>query len=145
MKAKFVFGTGDDCQVGEVTFTREANDPKFYGIGHAKGEHALFNFIKKWLNERGFKLVKVRAQDDGHLVGDEFQPYLRVTKDWPRNDIPHICIISGFYALRGANEDWNKGEVTLNFHGDYWEKNQDTFAIVKKLCKGRKEICCGRN
>ncbi len=102
--------TGDN-ECGQIEFTREATDPKFYGIAGAKGEHALFHFIKKWLNERGFDCIKKRAQSDGHMVGDEFQPYLRERKGkW--------CIISGFYALRGANEDWNEGLVDLNFHGD---------------------------
>ena len=141
MKAKFDFGRSG--QTGVVTFFRGDDDPKFYGISHAKGEHALFYFLKKWLNERGFALVKVRAQDDGNMVGDEYQPYLRTTLDWPRLVTPHCCIISGFYALRGANEDWNKGSVTLDFHGGYLE--QDTIALVKKLCKGRKEMRCGGN
>jgi hypothetical protein len=104
MKARFILNT---IGIGHVVLTREDSDPKFHGILHAKGEHALFYFIKKWLNARGFSLIKKRAQNDGHLV-DEYQPYLRSKKG-----IPDLMIISGFYALRGANEDWNKGSVTL--------------------------------
>jgi hypothetical protein len=102
--------TGDN-ECGEVRFIREVTDPKFYGAKYATGESALFHFIKKWLNERGFDCIKKRAQSDGHMVGDQYQPYLRDRKGkW--------CIISGFYALRDANKDWNEGCVDLNFHGD---------------------------
>jgi hypothetical protein len=142
MKVKFTFGMQ---QAGTVTFYSGVNDPKFYGTVHAKGENALFYFLKKWLNEHGFNLVKKSAQADGHMVGDQYQPYLRTSIDWPRNDIPHICIMSGFYALRGANEDWNKGSVTLDFHGDYFGKEQDTFALIRALAKQHKEISCARN
>ncbi|MCK9462622.1 MAG: hypothetical protein M0R80_23635 [Proteobacteria bacterium] len=135
MKAKFNFGKPHNFEEnGSVTFVREAGDPTFYGIKHAKGEHALFYFIKKWLNERGFTFIKKCAQKDGCMVGDEFQPYLR----WATMDAPCICIISGFYALRGANEDWNKGEVTLNVHAD-----EGAFTFVQDFCS--KELSCARN
>ena len=130
MKARFNLGKPHNFEEhGSVTFVREAGDPTFHGIKHAKGEHALFYFLKKWLNEHGFRFIKKRAQKDGHMVGDEFQPYLRSE---------HICIISGFYALRGANEDWNKGEVTLDVHAD-----EGTFTFVQHHCS--KELSCARN
>ena len=125
MKVK-IFAIDNEC--GCIELTREATDPKFYGVAWAKGESALFYFIKKWLNEHGFDCIKKRAQKDGHLVWDEYQPYLRDRKgDW--------CIISGFYALRGANEDWNEGCVDLNFHGD-------AIKFREKLQQG---ACCARN
>lgn len=108
MKARFILNT---IGIGHVIFTREAGDPKFHGTAGAKGEHALFHFIKKWMNARGFDLIKKRAQKDGHLVGDQYQPYLRSKK--VVDGIPNLMIISGFYNLRGANEDWNNGSVTL--------------------------------
>lgn len=60
-----------------VKFIREENDPKFYGIRFAKGEHNLFHFLKEALNAEGNDFIKKRAQKDGHMLGDEFQPYLR--------------------------------------------------------------------
>lgn len=108
MKARFVLNT---IGIGHVVLTREDSDPKFHGTACAKGEHALFHLIKKWLNARGFSLIKKRAQNDGHLVGDQYQPYLRSKK--VVDGIPNLMIISGLYNLRGANEDWNKGSVTL--------------------------------
>ena len=114
-----------------VTFYREAGDPRFHGIAHAKGEHSLFYFIAKWLNARGFDVIKKRAHKDGHLIGDEYQPYIRCRK--PRKNIPHIYIYSGFYALRGANEHWNKGEVTLVLRTDVFGKNQNTMELINKL------------
>ena len=41
-----------------ITFYREPSDPKFHGLRFAKGEHALFRFIARWLNSRGFDLIK---------------------------------------------------------------------------------------
>jgi len=43
----------------------------------ARGEKGLFRHLCKWLNERGFDLIRVAAQKDGHLLGDEFQPIAR--------------------------------------------------------------------
>ena len=119
---------------GAFMFRREASDRKYYGMALAKGEHALFRFIAKWLNAHGFDVIKKRAQKDGHMVGDEYQPYIRCRNQ--RKDVPHIYIISGFYALRGANEDWNKdGEVTLNVHYNVWDKDQKTGEMVRALHK----------
>ena len=118
-----------------VKFVREEGDPKFYGTKHAAGEHALFNYIKKWLNSRGFCLIKKRAQKDGHMVGDKYQPYLRTAKAFPAEMCqPHIMIISDFYALRGANEDWNEGEVTLELVADCFRKGQDTKTVLTERC-----------
>ncbi len=113
MRVKFKFGSGE---VGSITLTRESGDPKFHGIRHAKGEHALLHYLARHLNARGFELIKVRAQHDMHMVGDEFQPYLRPPKQRRNHKAPDVYIISGFYALHGANEDWNDGEVTLDLY-----------------------------
>lgn len=118
---------------GYVTFHRDRSDPRFYGMRFAKGEHALMHRLAQWLNARGFDLIKKRAQDDSHLIGDVYQPYLRCRK--PRGGFPHIYIWSGFYALRGANEDWNKGSVTLLLETDVFEKGQDTMAVIADLCR----------
>ena len=115
-----------------ITFFREEGDKKYYGMKFAKGEHALFRAIAKWLNARGFDVIKKRAQNDGHMIGDIYQPYIRTRKRV--RGIPHIMIYSGFYALRGANEDWNKkGKVTLIIVGDCFEQDQDTRAIIVNL------------
>ena len=123
------FSEGCSC----VTFYREAGDPRFDGIRFAKGEHALFRFVARWLNARGFDVIKKRAQKDGHMIGDQYQPYLRCRK--PRAGVPHVMVWSGFYALRGANEDWNKGQVSLLLETDCFEKGQDTGALVAALCR----------
>ena len=88
---------------GYITFHRDKSDPRFHGTRFAKGEHALMHRIAKWLNARGFDVIKKRARRNGHLTGDQFQPYIRCRK--PRIDVPHIYIWSGFYALYGADED----------------------------------------
>ncbi len=116
-----------------ITFYREPGDRKFHGMKYAKGEHALFRFIANWLNRHGFDLIKKRAQLDGHMIGDQYQPYLRTRK--PRAGVPQIMVWSGFYALRGANEDWNRGQVTLLLETDCFERGQDTEALVAKLCR----------
>jgi len=100
-----------ELQYGRVTFIREDGDPKFYGKRCAKGEHALFHFIKTRLNESGNDFIKKRAQRDGHLLGDEYQPYIRTRSATSKGK--NLVIFSGFYALRGAEADWNDGAVTL--------------------------------
>ena len=126
---KAAISEGCEC----ITFYREQGDPRFDGLRYAKGEHALFRFIGKWLNARGFDVIKKRAQKDGHLIGDQYQPYLRTLK--PRAGVPHIMVWSGFYALRGANQDWNQGQVTLLLETDCFERGQDTEALVTDLCQ----------
>jgi len=118
---------------GYVTFYRDEGDPRFDGVRFAKGEHSLFRFIAKWLNARGFDVIKKRAQKDGHMIGHEYQPYIRCSK--PQVGAPHIMIWSGFYALRGANTDWNKGQVSLLLETDCFLKGQDTEAVVGTLCQ----------
>jgi hypothetical protein len=126
-----------------VVLTREAGDPKFYGGKYAKGEHLLLHYLCKWLNARGFKLIKKRLADDKQMMGDEYQPYLRPPVKSP-GDGPHISIVSGFYALRGANEDWNAGEVCLNVHLDVLEKHPQPDCgerLVRLMGKASPELC----
>lgn len=124
---------------GWVSFHREEGDRRYHGMRFAKGEHNLLHFIAKWLNERGFAVIKKRIQKDNHMMGDEYQPYIRCRDR--RKDFPHVYIYSGFYALYGANEDWNKnGQVTLLITSDCWESGQDTMAMIAALCKGRDDM-----
>jgi hypothetical protein len=88
---------------------REDNDPKYYG--NVSGESNLLHAIKKELNQRGYDLIKKRMWKDGHLV-DDLQQYLRTRKKGSGK--ADIYIYSVFWAIRGANEDFNKGEVSLN-------------------------------
>ena len=60
---------------GYVTFHRDASDPRIYGTRFAKGEHGLMHRIARWLNDRGFDVIKKRAQGDGHMIGDNFSQY----------------------------------------------------------------------
>jgi len=127
MRAAFSEGCG--C----VTFYRDETDPKFHGLRFARGEHRLFHFIARWLNTRGFDLIEKRAQLDGHMIGDSYQPYIRARK--PKAGIPHVYVWSGFYALRGANEDWNQGQVSLLLESDCFLRGQDTEARIRDLCR----------
>ena len=62
--------------------------------------------------------------------------FSRTSAAWkPRIDVPHIYIWSPFYALRGANEDWNSGRVTLLLETDVFGKGQDTAAMIADLCQ----------
>lgn len=94
-----------------LSVIREANDPKYYGVRNGAGESNLLHAIKNELNKQGYDLIKKRMAKDGHLV-DDMQQYLRTrAKGKGKAD---IYIYSGFWAIRGANEDFNKGEVILN-------------------------------
>lgn len=131
MQVKFHFY--EKAGEGSITITREPGDRKFYGMRFAHGEHNFLHNLCKWLNARGFNLIKVRAQKDGHMVGDEYQPYLRPPKRGRKRTAPDIYIISGFYALRGANEDFNQGEVMLNVHSDVLDRQPNCKQLVADL------------
>ncbi len=108
---------------GSITCIREEDDPKFYGIVHAKGEHAFMHFLKKWLNERGCNLIKKLIWKDGHLMGDDYQPYLRTKSN--RSAGPHMYIYNGRYAIEGAEKHWNDGEVKLHLHTNIFKSEID--------------------
>lgn len=98
-----------------LTVTREVNDPKYYGVQNGAGESKLLYAIKQQLNKEGYNLIKKRMAKDGHLM-DDMQQYLRTrVKGKGKRD---IYIYSGFWAIRGANEDFNNGEVLLNVDYD---------------------------
>lgn len=86
--------------------TREKGDKAYHGVVNAAGESALLYNAKKILNAKGHNFIKVRMNKDGHLV-DEYQQYLIDRKSG-------IAIFSPFFAIRGAEEDYNKGEVVLS-------------------------------
>ena len=95
----------------QLIVTREENDSKYYGNANAAGESKLLHDIKKELNKQGYDLIKKRMAKDGHLV-DDMQQYLRTRKKGA--GIADIYIYSGFWAIEGANERFNRGEVSLN-------------------------------
>jgi hypothetical protein len=109
-----------------VTLTREPGDPKFYGIREAKGEHALFHYLKTELNKQGNNLIKKRAQKDGHSrevyfkMSRSYQPYLRTRSS--KSPGINVAVYSGFYQIRSAAEDWNEGQVTLMVEPDFWTR-----------------------
>lgn len=94
-----------------LVVTREQSDKKYYGRANAKGESNLLHAIKTELNKQGYDLIKKRMWKDGHLV-DDMQQYLRTRKKGAGK--ADIYIYSGFWALCGADEVFNKGEVRLN-------------------------------
>lgn len=103
----------------EVTITREPGDKKYYGTIGGKGESLLLNAIKQELNKQGYDLIKKRMWKDGHLV-DSLQQYLRTRKKGAGK--ADIYIYSDFWALRGANEDFNEGKVTLRVYYNVFDK-----------------------
>ena len=90
--------------------TREAGDKKYYGTGNAAGESNLLHAIKTELNKQGYDLIKKRMWKDGHLV-DDMQQYLRTRKKGAGK--ADIYIWNTIWAIRGAEKDFNDGEVTL--------------------------------
>lgn len=91
---------------------REPDDPKFYGVKHAAGESRFMHHLKLKLNSMGFDFVKKLMYSDGHLV-DEYQHYLRARHIERLKEGEIYCIYNSTYALRGAEQDFNKGDVTL--------------------------------
>lgn len=96
---------------GSLTVTREPGDKKYYGTHNAAGESNLLHAIKTALNNQGYDLIKKRMWRDGHLV-DDMQQYLRTRKKGAGK--ADIYIWNGQWALWGANDKFNEGEVTLN-------------------------------
>lgn len=107
-----------------VTFVREDSDPKFYGAQQAKGESGLFHWLKQQIAMKHHDLplnfpkdwIKKRMWKDGHMVS-ELQQYLRTRKPISIAEdgtLLHLCMYNGHWAIRGAEEDWNEGSVTLS-------------------------------
>ncbi len=106
-----------------VSFLREDNDPKFYGVAFARGESQFFHWIKKVLKKghpdipeyfpRNF--IKKRMWKDGHMV-DCMQQYLRTNKPVVKTgqgDKLYICLYNPNWSISGAEKNWNEGEVSL--------------------------------
>ena len=109
------FNLRDRC--GYCTVTREPGDPKFHNSGWGaqgnQGESKLLYYVKKILNARGYDLIKKRIQKDGHMMGDQYQQYLRARKS-SKDPSKNIYIYNHRYAIEGAEEEFNKnGSVTL--------------------------------
>jgi hypothetical protein len=90
--------------------TREEGDKKYYGTINAAGESNLLHAIKTELNKQGYNLIKKRMWRDGHLV-DDMQQYLRTRKKGAGK--ADICIWNSRWAIRGANDYFNDGQVEL--------------------------------
>ena len=97
---------GDKVISGSCVVTREDGDPAYYGNRAAAGESRLLYAIKKALIAQGFDVIKKRMWRDGHMM-DDMQQYIR------SRNTPGFCIFNDVWAVRGANEDFNKSEVTL--------------------------------
>lgn len=98
--------------------TREEGDKKYYGTVNAAGESKLLHDIKTELNKQGYDLIKKRMGKDGHLM-DDMQQYLRTRKKGAGK--ADIYIYNGFWAMRGANDDFNEGEVILRVDYDVFK------------------------
>lgn len=103
-----------------IVVTREATDKKYYGTHNAAGESNLLHAIKNELNKQGYDLIKKRMWKDGHLV-DDLQQYLRTRKKGAGK--ADIAIYNNFWTIRGAEIDFNKGEVVLNVITNYFEED----------------------
>jgi len=95
-----------------IVVKREENDPKFYGVCEAKGESNFLYWLKGILNKEPYNLdlIKKRMYEDGHMVSD-CQQYLRSRKI--KKGKPYIMIYNSVWAIKGAEEDWNRGETSL--------------------------------
>jgi len=98
---------------------KQDTDPKFYDGGWSDGESKFLYHLKKALNESGYDLIKKRMWKDGHLM-DDTQQYLRVRKFNKKYPKMNISIHNPRYAIRGANQDFNDGEVVLMVTKDYF-------------------------
>jgi hypothetical protein len=86
-----------------LTVLREKGDRRY------STESNLLYAIKKMLLDASIPVIKKRMWKDGHLVSD-YQLYLRA----PYSSFPGFHIYSEYFAIRGANQDWNKdGEACL--------------------------------
>ena len=118
-------------EYGVCVVTKEPGDPKCHGIKFAKGESRLLYHVKNILNSQGYDLIKKRIQKDGHMMGDQYQQYLRTRK--PSSDPEkNIYIYNGRYQIEGAEEDFNRqGEVRLMVVFDVFKKaEEDTHQIM---------------
>ena len=94
--------------------TREKGDPKFrntgYGANGNQGESKLLYHVKKILIARGYDLIKKRVQKDNHLMGDQYQQYIRTRKPSGESH-KDIYIFNHNYAIRGAEVGFNEDGI----------------------------------
>lgn len=116
-----------------LTVIREKDDPKFYGTVNANGESNFLYWLKNLLNAQGFDLIKTRMSKDGHLV-DDIQQYLRTrSKNSVKKGYPNIVLYNSFWAVRGLNDDWNKGKVVIRLETNWFQDVEDISEFYKKL------------
>lgn len=109
-----------------IRVIREEGDRKISGGSWGSKESQLFYHVKNEMEKQhGIPLVKIRAQKDGHLFGDEATPILRPPK--PRNInkiLPaylNIGVYYGAWMLRCPADVYNRdGEVCLDILPEYW-------------------------
>jgi hypothetical protein len=103
--------------------TREEDDPKIYGIKNAAGESKLLYKAQQILLKQGHKVIKKHMTKDktfGHLV-DDMQQYIRTKKGYK----PSFYIYNSQWNIRGAEEDYNEGQVILSVERNIWgEENE---------------------
>lgn len=135
MNIKFSIGQGG----GTITIQREEQDPRAKASGFTRHTHGwgpeihlMFTLSKK-LNSLGFNLFRRKMGRDGHLMGDDHTPYLRVRDD--KTSAPQIYIYDGMYALRNSAEEYNaRKSVLLNIEMDVFGKQADCYERVAQLC-----------
>ena len=89
----------EDSPGGLALVTRTKSDPKFYN------DSRLWYAICKYLNRKGYDVIKKLMCKDGHLVSDT-QHYVRArNKTW--------CIHDPNYQIENAYVDFNKGFLVL--------------------------------
>jgi hypothetical protein len=59
------------------------------------------------------------------------QQYLRVKNR--NSSSPHISIHNSYWAVRGANEDYNEGQCTLTVTGDIYGVQSDWQSKINEL------------
>ncbi len=116
-----------------LTVIREKDDPKFYGTVNAAGESNFLYWLKNLLNAQGFDLIKTKMSKDGHLV-DDIQQYLRIrSQNSVKKGHPNIVLYNSFWALRGLNDDWNKGKVVIRLETNWFQDVEDTSEFYRNL------------
>lgn len=96
--------------------TREKDDKKIYGNFNAAGESSLFYKVKQELIKQGHKVIKKRMCKDGHMTCDMRQ-YIRTVPGYK----PSFRIYNNRYDIEGANDNFNRGEVTLTVERKIWK------------------------
>ena len=105
---------------------REDGDPTIYG---RYGESTLLRHIVRFLNERGFNVIKKLASSDGHLT-DCY--YIRSRR---AGHGPDIYIYNPDYQVVQASRNWNeRGRHEFRLVVDVFGTGQNTFALLKELC-----------